>query len=179
MLCVPVSDRNGQVVGAIQVLNNKRNVSFNEHDQLLLTGFSAYIVQAIAKAKWLKNIDKKENVEGAMADYVAIERQLAACPDRLSFLNTCFKLCTEACKCASMGIYIPTLDDPETLYRYDCMGVKGLQELRCERVPLTEGSMVYEAMTKTTLFNIRSTEPLHGGVDSVSANVARARGGSG
>jgi len=166
------------VVGAIQVLNNQRNQSFNEHDQLLLAGFSVYIVQAIAKAKWLKNIDKKENVEGAIAKYVSIGTQLGGCPDRVSFLNQCFKLCTEAMGCASMAIYVPVLDEPNTLIRYDCMGVKGLAELRNEKLHRTEGSMVDEAVNKSTIFNIQVTGKnlSNEGVDTVNANVATGAG---
>ena len=47
ILCVPVKGSDGQVVGAMQVLNCRNRPTFNEHDEKLLRAFGVFVVQVM------------------------------------------------------------------------------------------------------------------------------------
>ena len=47
ILCVPVRGSDGQVVGAMQVLNCRNRPAFNEHDEKLLRAFGVFVVQVM------------------------------------------------------------------------------------------------------------------------------------
>jgi len=47
ILCVPVTENGGQVVGCMQVLNCRNRAHFNAHDEKLLVAFGVYVVQVM------------------------------------------------------------------------------------------------------------------------------------
>jgi len=54
MLCVPVAAANGEVIGAIQIINTWNGMSFTDADVDMLRGFRVYVQIAIMNKKGMK-----------------------------------------------------------------------------------------------------------------------------
>jgi adenylate cyclase len=67
MLCVPVVNKNGKVIGVTQVLN-KRGGSFNSEDESRLKAFTAQVSIALENAKLFDDVQTMKNYNESMLE---------------------------------------------------------------------------------------------------------------
>ncbi len=66
--CVPLTNRSGQLLGVLQVLNNKRGGQFNQNDMALLDAIAVQVGHAVENAKLAQQIlDKNQELAIARA----------------------------------------------------------------------------------------------------------------
>ncbi len=75
MLCVPMRDRNGKVIGVFQILNKKRG-TFDHNDEHFLEAFSVHAALAIETARLHLAIVEKERIEKEIEIAASIQRRL-------------------------------------------------------------------------------------------------------
>jgi diguanylate cyclase (GGDEF)-like protein len=84
ILCVPLRNMQGDIIGAIQVLN-KRNGAFTEDDEALLTALASHAAIALENADlYMKLKDLNSRLEEKVTERTA---DLVAANERLSVLN--------------------------------------------------------------------------------------------
>ncbi len=75
MLCMPMKNREGKIIGVFQVLNKRRGV-FDREDELFLKAFSDHVVLAIETAWLHQEILEKELVEKEIHIAASIQQKL-------------------------------------------------------------------------------------------------------
>ena len=75
MLCMPMWDRKGKIIGVFQILN-KRSGSFSKEDENFLGAFSVHAALAIENARLHQDIVEKEKFEKELEIAGAIQRKL-------------------------------------------------------------------------------------------------------
>jgi sigma-B regulation protein RsbU (phosphoserine phosphatase) len=75
MLCMPMRNRQGKIIGVLQVLNKKKGV-FDREDELFLKAFSDHVAIAIETAWLHKEIVEKELVEKEIHIAASIQQRL-------------------------------------------------------------------------------------------------------
>lgn len=107
MLCVPIKNRSGCIVGAIQLINNSKHVSFNEHDIMLVRGFAVYVVAAIEAHAAQESLELfGDSSVVASACSIGSKLALATSPDELC--ESLFPQCMESLGCDYCAIHLPS-----------------------------------------------------------------------
>ncbi|MBM4162688.1 MAG: GAF domain-containing protein, partial [Ignavibacteria bacterium] len=75
MLCMPMRDRKGKIIGVFQILNKVRG-SFDKEDESFLEAFSVHAALAIENARLHQAIVEKERIEKEIEIAGAIQRRL-------------------------------------------------------------------------------------------------------
>ena len=75
MLCMPMRDRRGKIIGVFQILNKVRG-SFDKEDESFLEAFSVHAALAIENARLHQAIVEKERIEKEIEIAGAIQRRL-------------------------------------------------------------------------------------------------------
>ena len=75
MLCMPMRDRKGKIIGVFQILN-KRNGVFTREDEVFLEAFSDHAAIAIETARLHQDIVEKERIEKELEIAGHIQRRL-------------------------------------------------------------------------------------------------------
>ncbi|HWP81073.1 MAG TPA: PP2C family protein-serine/threonine phosphatase [Bacteroidota bacterium] len=75
MLCMPMKNREGKVIGVFQILNKKKGV-FDREDELFLKAFSDHVALAIENAWLHQEILEKELVEKEIGIAASIQQKL-------------------------------------------------------------------------------------------------------
>ena len=75
MLCMPMRDRKGKIIGVFQILN-KHDGTFTKEDENFLEAFSVHAALAIENARLHQDIVEKERIEKELEIAGAIQRRL-------------------------------------------------------------------------------------------------------
>ena len=75
MLCMPMRDRRGKIIGVFQIMNKHSGV-FAKEDETFLGAFSVHAALAIETARLHKDIVEKERIEKELEIAGAIQRRL-------------------------------------------------------------------------------------------------------
>jgi phosphoserine phosphatase RsbU/P len=75
MLCMPMRDRKGKIIGVFQILN-KHDGAFKKEDENFLEAFSVHASLAIENARLHKDIVEKERIEKELEIAGTIQRRL-------------------------------------------------------------------------------------------------------
>ncbi|OGU27334.1 MAG: hypothetical protein A2X66_03565 [Ignavibacteria bacterium GWA2_54_16] len=75
MLCMPMRDRKGKIIGVFQILNKQRG-AFAKEDENFLEAFSVHAALAIENARLHQDIVEKEKIERELEIAGAIQRKL-------------------------------------------------------------------------------------------------------
>jgi sigma-B regulation protein RsbU (phosphoserine phosphatase) len=75
MLCMPMRDRKGKIIGVFQILN-KHDGAFTKEDENFLEAFSVHASLAIENARLHQDIVEKERIEKELEIAGAIQRRL-------------------------------------------------------------------------------------------------------
>ena len=75
MLCMPMRDRKGKIIGVFQILN-KHDGAFTKEDENFLDAFSVHAALAIENARLHQDIVEKERIEKELEIAGAIQRRL-------------------------------------------------------------------------------------------------------
>lgn len=75
MLCMPMKNRQGKIIGVFQVLNKKKGY-FDREDELFLKAFSDHVAVAIETARLHREILEKELVEKEIRIAASIQQRL-------------------------------------------------------------------------------------------------------
>ena len=75
MLCMPMRDRKGKIIGVFQILN-KHDGAFTKEDENFLEAFSVHAALAIENARLHQDIVEKERIEKELEIAGAIQRRL-------------------------------------------------------------------------------------------------------
>jgi phosphoserine phosphatase RsbU/P len=84
MLCMPMRDRKGRIIGVFQILN-KNSGAFTREDEVFLEAFSDHAAIAIETARLHRDIVEKERIEKELEIAGHIQRRLL--PKELPLLN--------------------------------------------------------------------------------------------
>jgi sigma-B regulation protein RsbU (phosphoserine phosphatase) len=76
VLCAPIRDRNGKLVGVFQLLNKLGYGEFTEEDQQFLAGLSVHAALAIENARLHKNTVEKERYDREVSLARGVQRHL-------------------------------------------------------------------------------------------------------
>jgi len=79
VLCLPISNMDGDLVGVIQCLNKKGDVPFDEHDQKFLGTLGSHAAVALERARLVEAYVEKERMEEALK--VAQNIQMSLLPE--------------------------------------------------------------------------------------------------
>ncbi|MDA0838070.1 MAG: SpoIIE family protein phosphatase [Planctomycetota bacterium] len=66
VLCLPIKDNEGELVGVIQVLNKLDGDRFDEHDEQMLAALGSHAVVALQRARLVEAYVEKERMEEAL-----------------------------------------------------------------------------------------------------------------
>ena len=99
MLCMPMTNREGKVIGVFQVLNKNQGV-FDKQDEKFLDAFSDHTALAIENAMLHQAIVEKERVEKEIQIAGAIQRRLL--PKELPALRN-YQIDATAIPCKTVG----------------------------------------------------------------------------
>ncbi len=82
ILCVPMQDAHGEIIGVLQVLNKNEKVdAFDDNDEMILRMFSAQAAIAVKNSRLLKDAtDSKQNSEALLEVAMAISQELDLAP---------------------------------------------------------------------------------------------------
>ena len=80
VLCLPISDNEGELVGVIQVLNKLDGGRFDEHDEQMLAALGSHAVVALQRARLVEAHVEKERMEEALQ--VAQNIQMGLLPEK-------------------------------------------------------------------------------------------------
>ncbi len=80
VLCLPISDNEGVLVGVIQVLNKLDGGRFDEHDERMLAALGSHAVVALQRARLVEAHVEKERMEEALQ--VAQNIQMGLLPEQ-------------------------------------------------------------------------------------------------
>jgi len=135
MLCVPLSNHDGKVIGAIQLINSRSGMSFDANDEKLIEAFGVYVQAA------LENLRNKGAVECAhkqVSSGVSINGAMAMCTSLPHLLEVTFNHICEISRCDYVALYLPPTshrqmesgpgkgeDPPSVMLRYDNKSTQG------------------------------------------------------
>jgi len=109
MLCVPLTNHEGKAIGAIQLINSRRGMSFDENDQKLLHAFAVYVQAAIEN---LRNKGAVECIYKQVAKSVHLNSMLANTFNGKDLLEIAFRETCLITGCSYMSVYIPSNNEP-------------------------------------------------------------------
>jgi sigma-B regulation protein RsbU (phosphoserine phosphatase) len=79
MLCVPMKNRRGEIIGVLQVINKKRGI-FDKEDEQFLSALSDHAALAVETAYLHKSLLKKESIERELKIAAEIQQGLLPKP---------------------------------------------------------------------------------------------------
>jgi len=147
MLCVPLTNHEGRCLGAIQLINSRQGMSFDDNDQKLLEAFAVYVQAAIEN---LRNKGAVECAHKQVATSIKINSGMSNAFDAKALFDVAFQQTCEAAGCDYMAIYIPVKNEvlKDKYLRHDSKGAWS------KVVTIRPNCMTHAAAIKNSFMNV-------------------------